>query len=187
MHHCLLEWVNSPGQTKDIGLSWVWPGQGWFSLQSRKGHSQAGWPHLAKQSRVFHTMCRHAGFWWGGSWGAGIHSRLGSAQQRCGLGERLCGLCGLCCVFSLSVLLLLLFPLFAVLLNCPYPDPPFSACFFPFSSAPRRGEGWPHGAFVAGCSQTRTRTFCDRLILTQTQIVHPEDRRIYRWEQGLPF
>jgi len=41
-----------------------------------------------------------------------------------------------CCVFSLSVLLLFLFPLFAVLLNCPYPDPPVSACFSPFSSAP---------------------------------------------------
>jgi len=42
------------------------------------------------------------------------------------------------CVFSLSVsLLLLLFPLFAVLLNCPHPDPPVSACFFPFSSPPR--------------------------------------------------
>jgi len=33
------------------------------------------------------------------------------------------------CVFSLSVLLLFLFPLFAVLLNCPYPDPPVSLCF----------------------------------------------------------
>ena len=40
------------------------------------------------------------------------------------------------CVFSLSVLLLSLFPLFAGLLNCPYPDPPVFACFFPFSSAP---------------------------------------------------
>jgi len=26
-------------------------------------------PNLAKQSRVFHTMCRHAGFWWGGAAG----------------------------------------------------------------------------------------------------------------------
>jgi len=51
---------------------------------------------------------------------------------------------------------LLLFPLFAVLLNCPYPDPPVSACFFPFSSAPRWGEGWLRGAFVAGRSQTVT-------------------------------
>ena len=60
----------------------------------------------------------------------------------------------LCCVFPLSVLLL--FPLFAVLLNCPYPDPPVSACFFPFSSAPQWGEGWPRGTFVAGRSQTMT-------------------------------
>jgi len=60
----------------------------------------------------------------------------------------------LCCVFSLSVSLLFLFPLFAVLLNYPYPDPPVSACFFPFSSAPWRGEGRPRGAFVTGRSQT---------------------------------
>jgi len=55
------------------------------------------------------------------------------------------------CVFSLSVSLL-----FAALLNCPYPDPPVSACFFPFSSEPQRGEGQPRGAFVAGHSQTIT-------------------------------
>jgi len=71
-------------------------------------------------------------------------------------GEWLSGSCGSCCVFSLSVSLLLLFPLFAVLLNCPYPDPPVSACFFPFSSALQQGEGRLRGAFVAGCSQTRT-------------------------------
>jgi len=47
------------------------------------------------------------------------------------------------------------FPSFAVLLNCPYPDPLVSACFFPFSSAPRRGEGQPRGAFVAGCSRNQ--------------------------------
>jgi len=64
----------------------------------------------------------------------------------------------LCCVFSLSVLLLLVFPLFSVLLNCPYPDPPVSACFFPFSSVPwQGGKARPHGAFVTGCSQTRTK------------------------------
>jgi len=62
------------------------------------------------------------------------------------------------CVFSLSVSSLFLFPLFAVLLNCPYPDPPVSACFFPFSSALWRGEGWPRGAFVASRSQTITLT-----------------------------
>jgi len=37
-----------------------------------------------------------------------------------------------------------------------YPDPPVSACFFLFSSAPQWGEGRPRGAFVAGCSQTIT-------------------------------
>jgi len=63
---------------------------------------------------------------------------------------------GLFCVFPLTLSLLFLFPLFAVLLNCPYSDPPVSACFFPFSSAPRWGKGWPSGAFVAGYSQTIT-------------------------------
>jgi len=92
----------------------------------------------------------------GGSSAAGSHSRLRSVWHRSGPGEWLCGLCGLCCVFSLFVSLLLLLPLFAVLLNCPYPDPSVSACFFPFSSAPRRGEGWPRGAFVAGHSHTIT-------------------------------
>jgi len=64
--------------------------------------------------------------------------------------------CCLCRLFSLSILLLFLFPLFAVLLNCPHPDPLVSACFFPFSSPPQRGEGLPRGAFVAGRSQTIT-------------------------------
>jgi len=42
------------------------------------------------------------------------------------------------------------FLLFAVLLNCTYPEPPVSACLFSFSFARRRGEGRPRGAFVAG-------------------------------------
>jgi len=94
------------------------------------------------------------GFRWGGAgWreltrGWGAH---GGGRR-----ERLSGLCDLCCVFSFSVSLLFLFPLFAVLLNCPYPDPPVSACFSPFSSAPWRGEGQLHGALVAGGSQTIT-------------------------------
>jgi len=60
------------------------------------------------------------------------------------------------CVFPLSVSSLFLFPLFAVLLNCPYPDPPVSACFFTFSSAPQRGEGQLRGAFVASRIQNIT-------------------------------
>jgi len=91
----------------------------------------------------------------GGSGAVGTHSWLGSAGGG-GSGERLCGSCGLFCVFSSSVSLLLLFPLFAVLLNCPHPDPPVSACFFSFSPAPRRGDRRPRGAFVAGRSQTIT-------------------------------
>jgi len=60
------------------------------------------------------------------------------------------------CVVSLSVSLLFLFPLFAVLLNCPYPNPPFFCLFFLFSSAPQQGEGRPRVAFVAGHNQTIT-------------------------------
>ena len=42
-----------------------------------------GWPHLAKQNRVFHTMCRHAGFRLGvGSRAVGTHSRLGRTPQQ---------------------------------------------------------------------------------------------------------
>jgi len=109
-------------------------------------------------------MCRHAGFRWGGA-GQRERTRSSGGRGGSGRGGRLCCVVWsvLCCVFPFSISSLLLFPLFAVLLNCPYPDPPVSACFFPFSSAPRRGEGWPRGAFVAGRSQTRT----------QGQALHP--------------
>jgi len=63
------------------------------------------------------------------------------------------------CAFSLSVSLVLLLPWFAVLLNCPYPDPLIFACFFPFSSTPQQEAGAaerPRGPFVAGYSQTIT-------------------------------
>jgi len=69
-------------------------------------------------------------------------------------------------------LLLFLFPLFAVLLNCPYPDPPVSACFFPFFFAPWRGERWPRGAFVAGHSQTIT--VCGGLVAITLIHIHAE-------------
>ena len=104
-------------------------------------------------------MCHHAGFRWGGV--AQKELTRGSGPRGGSREGRLSGLCGLCCVFSLSVSLLLLFPLSAVLLNCPYPDPLVSACFFPFSSAPRRGEGRLSGTFVAGRSQTITQ--CHKL------------------------
>ena len=47
------------------------------------------------------------------------------------------------------------FPLFAVLLNCPYPDPPVSAFFFPFSSTRRRGRGGRVAFLFAGGSRNR--------------------------------
>ena len=87
----------------------------------------------------------------------GSGARSGGCSGRAAL---FCGLCsaGLFCVFPFSVPLLFLFPLFAVLLNCPYPDPPVFACFFPFSSAPQWGEGRPRGVYVAGRGQTITIT-----------------------------
>jgi len=91
----------------------------------------------------------------GRSGAVGTHSRLGSTR-RSGPREWLSGLCSLCCVFSLSVSFLWLFPLFAVLLNCPYPGLSVSACFFLFSSTPWQGEGRPHGTSVAGRRQTVT-------------------------------
>ena len=94
----------------------------------------------------------------GGSWAAGTLSRLGSARRWRFRRAVLWVVRFVLCFLLISVSLLFLFPLFAVLLNCPYPDPPVSACFFPFSSAPRRGEGRPRGVFVAGRSQTRTVT-----------------------------
>jgi len=117
----------------------------------------------------------------GGSWAAGTHLRLLSRAQR---QEQLSGLFGLCCVFPLSVSLLFLLPLFAVLLNCPYPDPPVSACFFPFSSTPRQGEGRLRDAFVDGCSQTLTAS-CHSFSLNATEpwraamLVHEHD-----WSEG---
>jgi len=111
-----------------------------------------GWRHLAKQSPVFHTMCSH-GLRWGGA---------ARRELTCGSGARgtspvresgsvLWSV--LSCFLLICIVVVPVFPLFAVLLNCLYPDPPVSACFFPFSSTPRRGEGRPRGAFVAGGSR----------------------------------
>ena len=93
-----------------------------------------------------------------GSAGGVVRRELSRGSGACGAGAVRESGSVFCRVFSLSVLLLFLFPLFAVLLNYPYLNPPVSACFFPFSSTPRRGEGRPRGAFVTGCSQTRTST-----------------------------
>jgi len=98
-----------------------------------------------------------------------LGSGWGGAGQREGShGSGACGAsCGESCsvhfrslffIFSLSVLLLLLFASFAVLLNCPYPDPrvlPFSFLSPPHPSGGRgdRKTLWP---FVAGQGQAVT-------------------------------
>jgi len=94
----------------------------------------------------------------GGEWRGG-NSLVGRERVAPVLFGRAGLLCSLFCrVFSFSVSLLLLFPLFAVLLNRLYPNPPVSACFFPFASAPRQGEERLRGAFLADGSRTRTMT-----------------------------
>jgi len=86
----------------------------------------------------------------GGGGTAGTDSRLGGARRQCCWGERLSGSYGsLLCFLLICIIVVPVFPLFAVLLNCPYPYPPVSASFFSFSSARRRGEGRPRGSFVA--------------------------------------
>jgi len=110
-----------------------------------KGHSQADWPNRAGYSIPCAVML-----------GSGV-GELGSgkavtARERTAAGDESSSVRSavLFCVFSLSVSLLLLFPLFAVLLNCPHPNPPVSASFFPFSSAPKRG-GERRGRQQSGC------------------------------------
>jgi len=126
-------------------------GQNRVNFHQNPGRGTAGWADLTP------TWSNRAGYSITcavmlGSGGGG-HGRNSLAAQERGRqscpGERLSGSCGSCGVFPLSVSLLFLFPLFAILLNCPYPDPPLSASFFPFSCARRRGEGRPRGAFVA--------------------------------------
>jgi len=89
-------------------------------------------------------MCHHVGFWLEG---AERQEGVTARERTAAAGSESYSLRSavLFCVFSLSVSLLLLFPLFVVLLNCPYPDPPVFACFFPFSSAPQRGKGRQSG------------------------------------------
>jgi len=68
-----------------------------------------------------------------GSGGGAAWRELTHGSEACGAGpvweNASVGLCGLFCVFPFSVSLLLLFPLFTVLLNCPYPDPPVFCLF----------------------------------------------------------
>ena len=111
------------------------------------GQTEPGIPHHVTSRWVPVEGGRHGGkalAAWGGA------TSVLFRESGCLYGSLLCFL--LICIVVVPV-----FPLFAVLLNCPYPDPPVSASFFSFSSARRRGEGRSHGAFVAGSSRNRNR------------------------------
>ena len=138
-------WSNCPGFGQDRVNFHQNPGRGTAGRLTTPRQTEPGIPY-------------HVPSCWvpvGGSWVVGTHLRLGSSRRRSwrtALWVVRCVLCfPLICIVVVPVSLCLLF-----LLNCPYPDPPVSACFFPFSSTPRRWEGWPHVAFVAVCSQTIT-------------------------------
>ena len=114
------------------------------------GRADPTWPNRAGYSISCAVML--------GSGGGELGSGNSLAARECAaavVGESGSLCCAVC--FVHSPYLYRWFPLFAVLLNRPYPEPPVSACFFPFSSSPWRGEGRPRGAFVSGRSQTITK------------------------------
>ena len=129
------------------------PGSG----TARRADPTPTWPNRAGYSIPCAVMLGSGGVELGGVELGGGNSLAAQERGRWSSpGEWLCRLCGLCCVFSLSVSLLFLFPLLAVLLNCPYPDPPVFFLFLSILLCTRRGEGRPCGTFVAGRNQTRT-------------------------------
>ena len=127
------------------GLSLVPPGLHHcpgFGQDRVNFHQNPGGDRLTQPGQTEQGIPHHVLSCWvlaGGSWAAG-RSRGSGARSRSGRWERLCAFCGLCCVFSVSVSLLFLFPMFAVLLNCPNPDPPV---FLPvsFHSVPHPSGG----------------------------------------------
>jgi len=123
------------------------------NFHQNPGRGTARWADPTGPNRAGYSIpCAvMLGYGWGELGGGNSLTARESVAAAVGESGSLCS-AGLFCVFSFSVSLLLLFPLFAVLLNCPYPDPPVSACFFLFSSALQRGDGQPRGAFVASRS-----------------------------------
>jgi len=84
----------------------------------------------------------------GSDWGElGGGKAVVARERMAAAGSESCSLRSAVC-FVLYILLIFIVVItvpFAVLLNCPYPDPPVFPFFFPFSSAPQRGEGWQSG------------------------------------------
>jgi len=110
------------------------------------------WPNRAGYSIPCAVMLGSGGGGWRGR--NSLAAREGTAAVRSESVVLFCGFVLYIPLFSVSYLLL--FPLFAVLLNCLYPDPPVFCLFLSILLRTSAGEGQPRGAFVAGRSQTIT-------------------------------
>jgi len=80
--------------------------------------------------------------------GAGGGKSVVAQKRAAAAGSESCSLRFAVC-FVLCILLIYIVVVTVPFVCCSDPDPPVFACFFPFSSAPQRGEGRPRGAFVA--------------------------------------
>jgi len=135
-------------------------GQDRVNFHRNPGRGTAGaagptptWPNRARYSVPCAVTLGSGG---GGGGAARTHSRLGSARRRSCSGEQVCDLCSSCHVFSFSVLFLLLFPLFAVLLNCPYPAHQFLPLSFQSPLHPGRGRGGHVALLLPAVAETKT-------------------------------
>jgi len=121
---------------------WVCPGLGQDRVNFHRnpgrgtaGRADPSWPNRAGYSMPCAVMLGSSGG------GVGRQELTRGSGARCGGPVRESGSVVqsvLFCIFPLSVSWLFLFPLFAVLLNCPYPDPPV---FASFCSPPHRDGG----------------------------------------------
>ena len=100
-------------------------------LQEGAQPGGGGWPHLAKQSPIFHTIWRHAGFRWVGGGTAEGDARLGGSGAGAVRESGCLGRVVRCCVFSLSVSLLFLFPSICCSVKLPL-SRPTGFCLFLF-------------------------------------------------------
>jgi len=133
-------------------------------------------------------MCGHAGLQWGGELGG--RDSLTAWERAAAFQSRRAALWVVRFVlcFPLICIVVVTVPLVCCSVKLPLsqptgfclflsillrPNPPVSACFFPFSSAPWRGEWRPRGAFVASRSQTIT------LVLAKNMIHCKSERGVF--------
>jgi len=128
----------NPGRGKPGGLAQPQPGQ---TEPGIPYHVPSRWVPVEGQGAARRELTRGSGMcgagpvWESGSVASAVRVVFSPYLYRC-------------CSCSL---------LFAVLLNCPYPDSPVSAFFFSFSSARRRGEGRPCGtSLLPAAAETKT-------------------------------